>query len=62
MGSEIIDVRAADLQEEMTKYAFRFVRSDEDGGYPANIVASGASKYHTAPKPTWRAFSSPRST
>ena len=45
------DVRAADLQEEPTKPVEdravfvdgRFVGSDEDGGSPANIAASGAS-------------------
>jgi hypothetical protein len=45
------DVRAADLQEEptnrwrteMTLRHSRFVGSDEDGGSPANIAASGAS-------------------
>jgi hypothetical protein len=37
------DVRAADLQEEMAEHAFPFRRSDEDGGNPANIAASGAS-------------------
>jgi hypothetical protein len=46
------DVRAADLQEEPTKRLEnreltlrhnRFVGSDEDGGSPANIAASGAS-------------------
>ena len=40
----ILDVRAADLQEEMAEQRFfRFVSSDEDGGNPANIAASGAS-------------------
>ena len=46
------DVRAADLQEEPTKrgenradfQTHRFVGSDEDGGSPANIAASGASE------------------
>jgi hypothetical protein len=47
------DVRAADLQEEPTKRVENlqmilrhrgFVGSDEDGGYPANIAASGASQ------------------
>jgi hypothetical protein len=45
------DVRAADLQEEPTKRVEtepilrhgRFVGSNEDGGSPANIAASGAS-------------------
>ena len=45
------DVRAADLQEEPTKRVMterivrqnRFVGADEDGGFPANIAASGAS-------------------
>ena len=45
------DVRAADLQEEPTKHAetgltlrqSRFVGSDEDGGFLANIAASAAS-------------------
>jgi hypothetical protein len=45
------DVRAADLQEEPMKRAenrahsatSRFVGSDEDGGFLANIAASGAS-------------------
>jgi hypothetical protein len=45
------DVHAADLQEEPTKRVengaesstHRFVESDEDGGYTANIAASGAS-------------------
>jgi hypothetical protein len=47
------DVRAADLQEEPTKrlenradpprHGSVFVGSDEDGGSPANIAASGAS-------------------
>jgi hypothetical protein len=47
------DVRAADLQEEPTKRVDnradleqdRFVVSDEDGGSPANIAASGASNW-----------------
>jgi hypothetical protein len=47
------DVRAADLQEEPTKRVenrpesstHRFVGSDEDGGYTANIAASGASHW-----------------
>jgi hypothetical protein len=46
------DVRAADLQEEATKPVetelifrhSRFVGFDEDGGSPANIAASGASR------------------
>ena len=38
-----IDVRAADLQEELTEQRFPFRRLDEDGGNPANIAASGAS-------------------
>jgi hypothetical protein len=42
------DVRAADLQEEMAEHAFRSVRSDEDGGYPANIAASGSEQSNTA--------------
>ena len=45
------DVRAADLQEESTKRIgsklvfgdSHFVGSDEDGGFTANIAASGAS-------------------
>jgi hypothetical protein len=46
------DIRAADLQEKPTKRVknkagspetSRFVGSDEDGGYPVNIAASGAS-------------------
>ena len=37
------DVRAADLAGEMAEHAFRSVSSDEDGGDPANIAASGAS-------------------
>ena len=40
----ILDVRAADLQEEMAEQRFfRFASSDEDGGNPANIAASEAS-------------------
>jgi hypothetical protein len=48
------DVRAADLQEEPTKRLetaelivqdSRFVGSDEDGGFTANIAASGASHW-----------------
>jgi hypothetical protein len=40
----IRDVCAADLQEEMTEQRFSVsVGSDEDGGNPANIAASGAS-------------------
>jgi hypothetical protein len=45
------DVRAADLQEEPSASRTglllghdRFVGSDEDGGSPANIAASGASR------------------
>ena len=46
------DVRAADLQEKPTKRVenradapqSHFVGFDEDGGYPANIAASGASQ------------------
>jgi hypothetical protein len=38
----VLDVRAA-LQEEMRNTLFRSVSSDEDGGNPANIAASGAS-------------------
>ena len=39
-----LDVRAADLQEEMVRTTlFRSARSDEDGGNRANIAASGAS-------------------
>jgi len=40
----ILDVRAAGLQEEDDGTTlFRYVSSDEDGGDPANIAASGAS-------------------
>jgi hypothetical protein len=48
------DVRAADLQEEPTKrfetaelivQDSRFVGFDEDGGFTANIAASGASHW-----------------
>jgi len=48
------DVRAADLQKEPTKRVtrkadsptqHRFVGSDEDGGFPANIAASEASHW-----------------
>jgi hypothetical protein len=39
----ILDVRAADLREELAEHAFRFASSDEGGGNPANIAASGAS-------------------
>jgi hypothetical protein len=39
----ILDVRAADLEEEMTNNAFRSVISDEDGGNQANIAAREAS-------------------
>jgi hypothetical protein len=46
------DVRAADLQEKLTKRVrlekigrdSHFVGFDEDGGTPANIAASGASQ------------------
>jgi hypothetical protein len=48
---------ASCVQEEMTKHAFRFVRSDEDGGYPANIAASGAS--NITPRRNRRAGRSP---
>jgi hypothetical protein len=45
----IFDVRAADLQEEMTEQRFfRSVSSDEDGGYAANIAASEASNQYSA--------------
>ena len=46
----VLDVRAADLQEDLTEVRRGSdlrgrwsVRSDEDGGFPANIAASGAS-------------------
>jgi hypothetical protein len=39
----IRDVRAADLQEEMAEHAFRSAISDDAGGNPATIAASGAS-------------------
>ena len=47
------DVRAADLQEKPTKpmraekifMGSRFVGFDEDGGFPANIAASGSEPF-----------------
>ncbi|HET8916217.1 MAG TPA: hypothetical protein VFM91_10975 [Propionibacteriaceae bacterium] len=40
-----LDVRAADLQEELKEQRFS-ARSAEDGGNPANIAASEASNQH----------------
>jgi hypothetical protein len=49
-SGRVLDVRAADLQEDLTGgrggrdlRGRCSVRSDEDGGSPANIAASGAS-------------------
>jgi len=39
----IREVRAADLQEEIAEMLSRSVISNEDGGFLANIAASGAS-------------------
>jgi hypothetical protein len=44
----ILDVRAADMQEEMAEQLFRSVSSDEDRGNTANIAASGSEQSHTA--------------
>jgi hypothetical protein len=43
-----LDVRAADLQEEMAEQACRSVSSDEGGGNSANIAASGREQSNAA--------------
>jgi hypothetical protein len=44
----ILDVRAADLQGDGGTTLFRSIISDEDGGNPANIAASGSEQSNTA--------------
>jgi hypothetical protein len=54
----ILDVRAADLQEEMAEQRFSVPSaSDEDGSYAANIAASEASNQiqRDPPRPGLRA-------